>query len=297
MTMFKTLVDPSTVAQHLNDPGWVVVDTRFDLSDPPTGERQYLASHIPGAVYAHLDRDLSGEKTGTNGRHPLPTADEMRERFGTLGIAPDKQVVVYDADNAMYAARLWWMLRFMSHEAVAVLDGGFARWTREGLPVRGGREQATSASFIGSPRDDWRLDVEAVARGLGDRSRLLVDARAEARFRGDEETLDRAAGHIPGARNFFYQRNLSPEKTFRPPDELRAQWESVLGGTSPENVVMYCGSGVTACHNLLALEHAGLNGARLFPGSWSEWSANPGRPIATGDDDQRSAPGSRPMGS
>jgi thiosulfate/3-mercaptopyruvate sulfurtransferase len=280
--MFKTLIDPQTLAAHLDDPSWVIVDTHFDLGDPSQGGRQFLEEHIPGARYAHLDRDLSGEKTGTNGRHPLPTAAQMRERFGALGIAPGKQVVVYDADNAMYAARLWWMLRFMGHDAVAVLDGGFARWRREVGAVAAGRERTETATFSGQPRADWRLDVDTIASSLGDPSRVLVDARAEERFRGESETIDKVGGHIPGAKNRFYQHNLTGEKTFKPAAEIRAEWKALLGSTDLRNAVMYCGSGVTACHNLLALEHAGLPGARLYPGSWSEWSADPERPVATG---------------
>ena len=282
--MFTTLIDPATLAPHLNDPAWVIVDTRFDLADPARGEQQYLASHIPGARYAHLDRDLSGATTGVNGRHPLPTPDQLRQRFGKLGIARDTQVVVYDADNSMYAARLWWMLRYMGHDGVAVLDGGFARWCREGHPVRSGPEQWSQASFSGAPRDEWRVDAQTVQRLLGDPSRILVDARAESRYRGEDETLDKVGGHIPGAKNFFYRRNLADDNTFKAPDQLRREWQALLGSNQPANVVMYCGSGVTACHNLLALEHAGLTGARLFPGSWSEWSADPQRPVATGSE-------------
>jgi thiosulfate/3-mercaptopyruvate sulfurtransferase len=281
--MFKTLIDPATLAQHLSDRSWVVVDCRFDLAEPSKGEQLYLESHIPGARYAHLDRDLSGEKTGANGRHPLPAPNQMRERFGAMGISGTTQVVVYDADSGMHAARLWWMLRFMGHDAVALLDGGFARWVREGLPVRGGHEQSAAATFTGTPREDWRLDTDAVLQGLDDPSRVLIDARAEPRFRGENETIDHAAGHIPGAKNYFFQRNLTADKTFRSAAEIRDAWQTVLGGARPEQVVMYCGSGVTACHNLLALEHAGLGGARLYPGSWSAWSHDPSRPIATGD--------------
>jgi thiosulfate/3-mercaptopyruvate sulfurtransferase len=287
MTMHKTLIDPATLIRHLTDSNWVVVDTRFDLTDPAKGEQQYLDSHIPGARYAHLDRDLSGEKTGSNGRHPLPTADQMRTRFGALGISSDTQVATYDGDSGMYAARLWWMLRFMGHDAVAVLDGGFARWLREGHPVRAGHEQWAPARFEGEPRENWRLDVDTVAAGLGDPSRVLVDARAEGRFRGEGETLDKVAGHIPGARNYFFQRNLGEDKTFKARDEIRGQWESLLGNTPAAAVVMYCGSGVTACHNLLAMEHAALSGARIFPGSWSEWSSDPSRPVERGEPDTR----------
>jgi thiosulfate/3-mercaptopyruvate sulfurtransferase len=276
--MFKTLIAPADLAPHLADEDWVIVDCRFDLADPPKGERWYLESHSPGARYAHLDRDLSGEKTGSNGRHPLPTAEQMRERFGALGISPGKQVVVYDADSGMHASRLWWMLRFMGHDAVALLDGGFARWTREGFGVRGGREEWRPATFIGAPRESWRLTADEVQRGLDEPARLLVDARSEERYRGENETIDKKAGHIPGAKNFFFQRNLREDKTFKSSEDLRAAWQSLLGGAKPEQVVMYCGSGVTACHNLLAMEHAGLPGARIFPGSWSEWSSDPNRP-------------------
>src|SRR5215213_4754389 len=183
--MFKTLIDPVTLAAHLDDKAWVVIDCRFDLADPPGGEQLYLESHIPSARYAHLDRDLSGEKTGRNGRHPLPSADQMRARFGALGIGPGTQVVVYDADSGLHASRLWWMLRFMQHDAVALLDGGFARWVREDFATRSGPESWTPMVFEGTPREDWRVDAAAVERSLNDTGWVLVDARAEPRFRGE----------------------------------------------------------------------------------------------------------------
>lgn len=281
--MFKTLISPDQLSQHLAGDDWAVVDCRFDLADPSKGERLYLESHIPGARYADLERDLSGEKTGRNGRHPLPSPEGMRQRFSALGIAPGTQVVVYDAETGMHASRLWWMLRYMGHDSVALLDGGFSRWTREGRAVRGGKETWREASFIGAPRDTWRASVDEVAERLHDPTQVLVDARAEERFRGENETIDKKAGHIPGARNFFFGRNLTADKTFKSAADLRAEWQALLGETPPSDVVMYCGSGVTACHNLLALEHAGLGGARMFPGSWSEWSSDPERPIETGD--------------
>lgn len=281
--MFTTLIDPASLAPHVADPEWVVVDCRFDLTDPTKGEQQYLEAHIPGARYAHLDRDLSGTKSGTNGRHPLPSPDEMRARFSRLGIARGRQVVAYDADTGMFAARLWWMLRYMDHEAVAVLDGGLARWAREGHETRGGAEVTAPATFVGEPRSAWRLTVEDVVNGLGDRDRLLVDARTNERYRGIGETLDKVGGHIPGAANVFWQGNLTSEKTFKSVADLRADWEAFLAGRDPAAVVMYCGSGVTACANLLAMTHAGLEGARLYAGSWSEWSQDTRRPIATGD--------------
>lgn len=278
-TMNTTLIDPTALAPHVSDPDWVVIDCRFDLTDPAKGEQQYLDGHIPGAWYAHLDRDLSGSKTGRNGRHPLPSPEQMVERFSAWGITPGRQVVAYDADSGMYAARLWWMLRYMGHERVAVLDGGLARWTREGHSVRDGKETSPPATFVGAPREGWRLTVDEVETHLGDPGRLLVDARTNDRYHGIGETLDKVGGHIPGAANVFWQGNLGPDKTFKSPGELKAQWQHLLEDRPADEVVMYCGSGVTACVNLLALEHAGLPGARLFAGSWSEWSQDPNRPI------------------
>jgi thiosulfate/3-mercaptopyruvate sulfurtransferase len=281
--MHTTLIDPATLAAHLDDPSWAVIDCRYDLADEAKGERQYREGHIPGARYAHLGQDLAGAKTGTNGRHPLPSPEEIRARFSALGIGPDTQVVAYDADTSMYAVRLWWMLRWLGHDAVAVLDGGLARWMAEGRPVRDDEEQWRPASFTGTPREGWRLTVDDVASRLGDRSAHLVDARSPERYRGENETIDPVGGHIPGAANRYYLDNLTGDKTFKSPDELRAEWARVLDGRDPGEVVMYCGSGVTACHNLLALEHAGLPGARIFPGSWSEWCADPTRPVETGE--------------
>ncbi len=280
--MHKTLISPSVLAQHLNDPSWIVIDCRFDLADPSRGEELYRQGHIPGARYAHLDRHLSGTKTGTNGRHPLPASDEIARSFSELGIGPYMQVVAYDADSSMYAGRLWWMLRWMGHDAVAVLDGGLARWQREGHVVRGGVETSTPAIFKGAPRPGWRLTVDEVAAGLGNRSRLLVDSRTNDRYRGINETLDKVGGHIPGAANYFFQQNLAHDKTFKSPEDLKAQWAPILKGRDPKDVVVYCGSGVTACHNLLALEHAGIHGVKIFPGSWSEWSADASRPVEKG---------------
>ena len=282
--MHKTLVTPATLSQHVNDPSWVVVDCRFDLTDPGKGETQYRAGHIPGARYAHLDRHLSGEKTGTNGRHPLPTKEQMIKSFSELGIGPQCQVVAYDADSSMFAGRLWWMLRWMGHDGVAVLDGGLARWQREGHAVKGGVESPPAVQFKGATRQGWRLTADEVASGLGTEPRLLVDSRTAERYRGIGETLDKVGGHIPGAANYFFQQNLADDKTFKSPEALKAQWAPILQGRDPKDVVVYCGSGVTACHNLLALEHAGIHGVKIFPGSWSEWSSDSSRPVATTED-------------
>ena len=184
----------------------------------------------------------------------------------------------------MFASRLWWMLRWMGHDAAAVLDGGLARWQREGHPARGGVESSTAGNFKGSPRPGWRLTVDEVAHDLGDPRLLLVDSRTPERYRGIGETLDPIGGHIPGAANYFFQQNLTADKTFKTPDDLKTQWSAIVKGHDPRDVVVYCGSGVTACHNLLALEHAGIQGVKIFPGSWSEWSADPSRPTATSED-------------
>ncbi len=275
---FTTLMSTAVLA-HMGDPAYVVVDCRFKLDDVQWGEREYATAHVPGAIYADLDRDLSGAKTGTNGRHPLPDPDALARTFSRFGIASGVQVVAYDQDNGMYASRLWWLLRWLGHDAVAVLDGGFAKWTREGRPTRSGDETRASATFVGSPNEAMRQTVDQVAQRLGDPSLLLVDARAPERFEGRTEPLDRVAGHIPGARNYFFKRNLADAGTMLPPAQLRAQIVEVLGGASPDQATMYCGSGVTACHNLLAMEHAGLQGSKLYVGSWSEWSSDPSRPV------------------
>jgi thiosulfate/3-mercaptopyruvate sulfurtransferase len=277
---YSTLVTTDTLAAHLADPRWLVVDCRFDLQDEDLGRTQYLEAHVPGAVYASLAHDLAGIKSGTNGRHPLPSIDEFAATVRRLGISGDTQVVVYDQDAGMFASRLWWMLRFVGHEAVAVLDGGWAAWRAEQRPSRAGDERRPAGDFVPAPRAEWRLTVDDVVQLPA--SILLVDARGPERFEGRTEPLDRVAGHIPGARNHYYKSNLTESGTMLPPETLRQQYETLLAGRSPEQVVMYCGSGVSACHNLLAMEHAGLRGARLYPGSWSEWSADPSRPVESG---------------
>jgi thiosulfate/3-mercaptopyruvate sulfurtransferase len=277
------IVDTGTLADHLSEPALVVVDCRFDLADDAMGQREYAASHIPGAVYASLARDLSGEKTGRNGRHPQPDPAALVSAFGRLGIDASTEVVAYDQDNGMYASRLWWLLRWLGHDAVAVLDGGFARWQAERRPVRTGIETATPRAFSGAPRAGWMVNADEVARVAATGDALLLDARSPERFRGEGESLDRVAGHIPGSLNHFFKWNLSDEGTFRTPEEIRERLRASVGDLSPERIICYCGSGVTACHNLLALEHAGLGGSRLYMGSWSEWSADPSRPIQQGD--------------
>jgi thiosulfate/3-mercaptopyruvate sulfurtransferase len=276
-----TFVSTDTLATHLGG-DWAIVDCRYDLKDESWGHRQYVQAHVPGAAYASLSHDMAGPATpGNGGRHPLPSPEAMAETFARLGIAPATQVVLYDQDAGQYASRLWWMLHYMGHAAAAVLDGGWTKWIDEGRPTRSGEEHAVRAQFSGSPRSGFRVDASDVEASLGRQDVLLVDARAPQRYRGEHETLDKAAGHIPGAANHFFQQNVAADRTMLPPEQLRAQFERTLGATPADRVVMYCGSGVTACHNLLAMEHAGLHGARLYPGSWSEWSSDPRRPIAT----------------
>ena len=276
---FTTLIDTATLAAELDRGSLVIVDCRFDLKDPALGRRQYLSGHMPTAVYADLDHDLSGVKTGRNGRHPLPEPDTLRATLGRLGIDASTQVVAYDQDAGMYASRLWWLLRWMGHNSVAVLDGGFAKWIAEGRPAVAGDEPASARVFAGNVRSGMTVDANEVAALAGRADWRLVDARAPERFRGDVEPIDRVAGHIPGAINHFYNLNLAEDGTFLPPDRLAERLSGAIGQAPPAQVVCYCGSGVTACQNVLALEHAGLHGAKLYPGSWSEWSSDPDRPI------------------
>ena len=280
---FTTLINSETLAAHLADPAFATIDCRYSLDDEKWGEREYVARHVPGAVYAHLGHDLAGTRTGRNGRHPLPDAAVLRRTFGRLGISREVQVVAYDQDTGMYASRLWWLLRWLGHDAVAVLDGGFTRWLAQGRPTSAGEETRAAREFTGSPRSEMSVGADEVAKLLKNRGWRLVDARAPERYRGDTEPIDKVAGHIPGASNHFFKWNLDEGGAFRSPEELRHRLQAALGEVPPEHVVCYCGSGVTACHNLLALEHAGLRGAKLYPGSWSEWSSDPSRPMEKGN--------------
>lgn len=278
--MFTTLIDTSTLAAHLDDPAVAIVDCRFRLDDASWGEQDYLSAHIPGAVYAHLDRDLSGAKTGRNGRHPLPAPGALAATLGRLGIDRDVQVVGCDQDTGMWASRLWWLLRWLGHDAVAVLDGGLGKWTAEQRPTVAGREERPSRQFrAGAVRGNMAVTADEVAATLDRPDWRIVDARAPERYRGEVEPIDRTGGHIPGAVDHFYGWNLTESGTFQAPAVLRARLSALTGGVPPDQVVCYCGSGVSACHNLLALERAGLGGARLYPGSWSEWSSDPSRPV------------------
>ena len=296
MTAFTTLITASELAALLaSGPKPVVVDTSFDLADTGAGERRFAASHLPGSRYLHLDRDLSGTKTGRNGRHPLPDRAAFARTVAALGITPATQVVCLDAQGGVYAARLWWMLRWLGHEAVAVLDGGIQTWQRVGGALVADRadESNTRGAVRGGGAEDPSAPAYPVrpslapssdAAGVAHRApRIAVlDARSGERFRGEAEPIDPVAGHIPGALNRFHKQNLAEGGGFKAPAVLRDEFTALLADRAPAEVIHSCGSGVTACHNLLAMEHAGLAGSLLYPGSWSEWSADPERAIARG---------------
>ena len=273
--MPKTLVSTAELAAH---PQWRVFDCRHDLAKPDLGEQQYREAHIPGALFAHLDRDLSAAKTGRNGRHPLPDPQHFLKWIGAAGLLQEDQVVCYDAGNGAMAARLGWMLRWIGHEAAAVLDGGLAKWLAEKRPVTAEVPRFPPSRYPQDRKPQGFVNVNEI-QGRGN-DMLLLDARAPARYRGEQEPIDPVAGHIPGARNRFNGDNLKPDATFKDAQALRTEFLQVLGEREPSEVVHYCGSGVSACHNLLAMEVAGLHGGKLYPGSWSEWIADPKRPIA-----------------
>jgi thiosulfate/3-mercaptopyruvate sulfurtransferase len=284
-THYTTLISATNLAERLAAaPGSVLVfDCRFDLAAPEAGEAAYAQGHIPGAHYLHLERDLSGSKTGTNGRHPLPERAALVAKLASIGLNEGQQIVVYDAQGGMYAARLWWLLRWLGHDSIAVLDGGLPAWEAAGSPLETAAPATSRGTFKAGAPLQVTIDAQAIERSIGTRDHLVVDARAADRYRGENETLDAVGGHIPGALNHFFKLNLSDEGRFKTAHELREAFTSLLGETPMDRVVLQCGSGVTACHNALAMEIAGLHGAALYPGSWSEWSADPKRPVATGD--------------
>lgn len=277
--MFSTVVSTEQLAQQVNDPAWIVIDCRFTLTNTEAGRAAYARGHLPGARYAHLDQDLAGPKNGSNGRHPLPDAQAFAQKLGAWGIDAKTQVVVYDDSFGAIAVRLWWMLRWMGHDAVALLDGGLPKWQREQRPLTADLPQVTPKVFTAQVRHDMAVDTDAVLRAT---SSLIVDARAEMRFIGEIEPLDPVAGHVPGAKNLPFDDNLAMDGTLLPAAELRERYTELLDGKSPEQVIHMCGSGVTTCHNLLAMEIAGLKGGKLYAGSWSEWVADPSRPVAKG---------------
>lgn len=279
---FQTLIDAARLTRLLEqDPSTVVVDCRLRLDDPTAGRRLYLEGHLPGAVHADQDRVLSGPVTETTGRHPLPDRAALARNLGELGLRNGVQVVAYDDQSGAMAARLWWLLRWLGHEQAAVLDGGIQAWVAHGGELETDAAALPPATFNIGQALNHALSVNEVIRGLDQKSLQLVDARSAERFRGDREPLDPVAGHVPGAVNVPATDNLDETGRFLPPDRLRQLYTPLAEGDG--DLVCMCGSGISACHTLLALEHAGLPGARLYAGSWSEWIRDPARPVATGD--------------
>lgn len=282
--MFDTLVETETLAAHLNDPAWVLFDCRASITDPEAGPKAYAAGHIPGARHVHMERELSSPITPETGRHPLPDPQRLAALLGRAGVGGDSQVVAYDDFQGAYAARLWWLLHWLGHRRVAVLNGGWQQWLKEARPVTTAAPVATTKNFPFTAVTEGMIipvgEVLELVRGR--KHGLLLDARAPVRFRGEEEAVDPVAGHVPGAVNLPFAGNIAEDGRFKNPAELRRRLEQALAGTRSDQAVFMCGSGVTACHNLLAMEIAGLKGGRLYPGSWSEWIRDPTRPVARG---------------
>jgi thiosulfate/3-mercaptopyruvate sulfurtransferase len=281
---YTTLVSTDDLARHLEDPNWVVVDCRFTLTDAEAGRQAYLKHHIPGARYAHLDNDLSAPIGPGMGRHPLPDARALTEKLCKWGIGVNKQVVVYDDSFGSMAVRLWWLLRWLGHPNVALLDGGYPKWMREHRPVTQEICEAVCRGACASlPEASMCSSSEDVMRAMQTGDKMILDARPERRFSGEYEPLDPVAGHVPNAVNWNFEENLDIDGTYMPSEALRETYQALLKGRAPSDVIHMCGSGVTACHNILAMEIAGLSGSRLYVGSWSEWITDPSRPIATGE--------------
>ena len=283
-TALQPLVDAKTLAERLAEPDWIIVDCRFRLTEPDAGYSAYRRGHIPGARYAHLDDDLAADPGPGDGRHPLPDPERFAITPGAWGISNLSSVVVYDDASGAIAARLWWLLRWLGHERVAVLDGGLDAWQADGLPLETITPTWQAARYLpATVREDWVVTSDDLQQLL-ESGALLLDARSAERFRGIEEPIDPIAGHVPGATNLPFTTTLTPAGTLLEPGRLRDDLTSVLAGRDITDVVAMCGSGVTACHVLLALSAAGLGDGRLYAGSWSEWIRSGNRPIATGSD-------------
>lgn len=285
MNAFKTLISVEQLLPYLENPDWAIVDARFSLKDFEQGRKSYLSAHIPGAVFADLNDDLAlPHVPGQTGRHPLPGVEQSAALFSRLGIGPGVQVVAYDDQGgALAAVRVWWMLRWLGYEQVAVLDGGWQEWRRAGYPTRGGEETRPPRAFTPQPRPGLIATSDEVDKLRLDPRYRVLDARTPDRYRGENETIDPVAGRIPGATSVPYGGNLNPDGTFRSAEQLRRRYEHLLGEVPAENSITYCGSGVTSIHNILAMMHAGLGEGKLYVGSWSEWITDPQRPVATGE--------------
>lgn len=277
--MFTTLVDVQSLIDNYENPDWLVFDTRYDLADKEAGQQAYKEGHIPGAIYVDLHHDLSRPPATNKGRHPLPTSETMNDVFSELGITTQSQVVIYDNVSGAFAARLWWMLRHMQHENVAVLDGGWQAWLSAKGSISTNIETRVKSDFKSVAVSKDVIDIDQV-----ENADLLIDSREPVRYRGESEPIDNAAGHIPGAVNRFWKENLADEGCFKEKSLLKQEFEKVFGNTAANETVFYCGSGVTACHNILAAAYAGLALPKLYAGSWSEWSRFPDKSVATGDE-------------
>jgi thiosulfate/3-mercaptopyruvate sulfurtransferase len=282
--IFSTLITVPQLISELDDSDLAIIDCRFSLTDPESGRQSYLEAHIPGAVYAHLDEDLSSPVIeGKTGRHPLPSVEAFSEKLGDWGINSSSQIVVYDdAGGALAASRFWWLLQWLGHYSVAVLDGGWQAWLKSGGVVSSGLEERASSMFIPRIRRGRVVETDEILKRLGDPDLLLIDSRADTRYSGEEEPIDPVAGHIPGAQLSPHSKILGPDGIYLPKDELRRRFQTLFGERSAREAVFYCGSGVTAAQNVLAVAHAGLGEAKLYAGSWSEWIIDPNRPVATG---------------
>jgi thiosulfate/3-mercaptopyruvate sulfurtransferase len=279
---YDTLIEPAELAPLLDDPDVVVIDCRHELAQPDWGARAYAQAHIPGALFAHLDRDLSGPVTPRSGRHPLPTFESLARTAAAWGIDARVQVVAYDQGPGAYAARLWWLMRWAGHERVAVLNGGLAAWHAAGLPLTSEVRTRAARTFVPALALERALTTAEVESELARGGIRLVDARGADRFAGQNESIDPVAGHVPGAVSHPFAGNLDAQGRFLPAAQLAQRWRETASGAASESLVAMCGSGVTACHNLLALRIAGMPGARLYAGSWSEWIRDPARPVARG---------------
>jgi len=279
---YTSLVSPELVASHLEDEQWCIIDCSFSLANPTAGREEYQQGHIPGAYYAHLDEILSSPVKPGSGRHPLPEREQLASWLGETGVTSHTQVVVYDSSQGMMAARLWWLLRWLGHDKVALLDGGVQRWQSNGYPLSSEIPSSRSTAFVATQPREQTVDSDTLMAGITTQEQLIIDVRAPERFRGEVEPLDRIAGHIPKALNVPLQQNLDNAGNFLSPEQLRRIYSPLIAHHPIEQVAVMCGSGVTACHTILALRIAGLGGARLYAGSWSEWITDPHRPVATG---------------
>jgi thiosulfate/3-mercaptopyruvate sulfurtransferase len=280
---FTTVVSSDQLSRYLDDPDWIVFDCRFTLTNTEAGRASYQQGHIPGARYVHLDDDMSSAVTPTSGRHPLPDVKIFSEKLSRWGVDASKQVVVYDDSFGSMAVKMWWLLRWLGHDNVALLDGNWPIWAKQKLPVSTALPTIVATNFVANVHNELVVDTTEVDFARRERCSVLIDARPEQRFAGEREPLDKVAGHIPGSINWVYEENLDFDGTYLPAEELKEAYLKLMHNLKPQQVIHTCGSGVTACHNMLAMEIAGLHGSKLYAGSWSEWITDPSRPVATGE--------------